>query len=72
MDRDRSLMRGRVTGFDREVGLGVVRGSDGADYAFHCIEIADGTRDIALDAEVCFVVLERFGRREAGRLTPWR
>ncbi len=63
-------MRGRVTDFERDVGLGVVRGSDGVDYRFHCVEIADGTRDIARDADVCFVVRVRFGRHEAGRLTP--
>jgi cold shock CspA family protein len=48
---------GKVVGFDREVGLGEVRASDGRVYPFHCTEIADGTRDIAVGAEVAFVAV---------------
>lgn len=62
--------RGRVSGFDRDVGLGVVRGADGADYRFHCVEIADGSRDIAAGTDVCFRLRDRFGRCEAAHLVP--
>lgn len=47
---------GKVERFDKEVGLGEVRASDGRLYGFHCTEIADGTRDIAVGAEVAFLV----------------
>jgi cold shock CspA family protein len=49
--------RGWVDNFDKEVGLGEVRGQDTRLYRFHCTEIADGTRDIAVGANVCFVVV---------------
>ncbi len=62
-------LRGRVHHFDRDRGLGVVRTADGVDYRFHCIEIADGSRDVATGTAVFFVVRDRFGRREAARLT---
>jgi cold shock CspA family protein len=48
--------RGRVENFDKDVGLGEVRGQDTRLYPFHCTEIADGTRDIVVGANVCFVV----------------
>ncbi len=38
------------------MGLGEVRANDGRLYGFHCTEIADGTRDIAVGTEVAFVV----------------
>ncbi len=38
------------------MGLGQVRTGDGRLYAFHCTEIADGTRNIAVGAEVAFAV----------------
>ena len=47
---------GKVEAFDKEAGLGDVRARDGQLYPFHCTEIADGTRDIAVGAEVAFVV----------------
>ncbi len=62
-------MNGRVGGtivrFDVESGLGEVVGADGIGHRFHCIEIADGTRDIAIGAEVDFSLLPKFGRYEA-------
>jgi cold shock CspA family protein len=48
---------GTVDSFDKEVGLGEVRASDGRRYPFHCTEIADGTRDIAVGSEVAFVAV---------------
>lgn len=59
--RDR---RGVVVGFDDHVGLGVIE-SDGIRYLFHCVEIADGTRTIAVGATVEFRVVTRFGTLEA-------
>jgi cold shock CspA family protein len=55
---------GTVVGFDIEVGLGDVQARDGRVYPFHCTEIADGTRDIAVGAEVAFVAV-------AGHMGTW-
>jgi cold shock CspA family protein len=60
--------RGTVSAFDESVGLGVVVGADGVDYPFHCIEIADGSRSIAVGADVTFDVLAKLGRWEAVNL----
>jgi len=59
---------GIVTDFDREVGLGVIE-ADGVRYPFHCIEIADGTRDIAVGTEVSFDLLCKLGRYEAAAIS---
>lgn len=59
--RDR---RGVVVGFDDHVGLGEIE-SDGVRYLFHCVEIADGSRTIAVGARVEFRVVTRFGTLEA-------
>ena len=48
---------GSVDSFDKDVGLGEVRGEDGRLYPFHCTEIADGSRDIAVGTEVSFSCL---------------
>jgi CspA family cold shock protein len=61
-------MNGHVVAFDRTVGLGEVVTPDGTMYPFHCIEIADGTRDIALDTAVTFELLGKLGRYEAGNI----
>ncbi len=45
---------GRVASFDRARGLGRVAESDGTEYAFHATAIADGSRDIEVDAAVVF------------------
>jgi CspA family cold shock protein len=62
-------MVGTVSAFDREVGLGTITSVDGSVYEFHCIEIADGTRDIAVGATLSFVLLGKLGRFEAARVT---
>lgn len=61
--------RGVVTAFDDHVGLGTVTGPDGAEYLFHCIEIADGSRSIDVGTEVDFSTMTKFGREEAADLT---
>ena len=61
-------MNGIVTEFDEYLGLGVVTTDDGASYPFHCVEIADGTRTIAVGSSVTFEVLAKLGRFEASRI----
>jgi len=61
-------LSGIVESFDADVGLGVVRSSTGAFYHFHCIEIADGTRQIDVGVQVAFDALPKFGRYEASNL----
>jgi CspA family cold shock protein len=63
-----STRSGTVAAFDESVGLGVVAGTDGVDYPFHCIEIADGTRSIPVGADVTFDVLAKLGRWEAANV----
>jgi cold shock CspA family protein len=59
-------MRGRVVSFDAATGLGDITGADGATYPFHSTVITDGTRVIAVGAEVDFeVVPGHLGRWEA-------
>jgi len=59
-------MKGRVVAFDEHVGLGEVEGDDGRRYGFHCTQIADGSRTVAVGAEVTFeVVAGHLGRWEA-------
>ena len=58
-------MRGTVTTFDKVVGLGEITRADGAVVPFHCIVIADGSRDIPIGTEVEFDVMGKLGRYEA-------
>ena len=60
--------RGTVTDFDESAGLGTVSSRDGAEYPFHCIEIADGSRTIDIGADVSFDLLAKFGRWEAANI----
>ena len=64
-ERDRS---GVVAAFDADRGLGTIETGDGARHEFHCIEIADGSRDIAVGARVRFDELAKFGRIEAANI----
>ena len=59
--------------FDDAAGVGVVRDDDAphAEHFFHCTEIADGTRTIAVGTKVDYAVGPGHrGRWEARRLTP--
>jgi cold shock CspA family protein len=58
-------MRGTVTAFDRVVGLGEITRDDGRVVPFHCIVIADGSRDIPIGADVEFDLMCKLGRYEA-------
>jgi cold shock CspA family protein len=48
-------MDGRVVAFDEHRGLGEVEARDGERYPFHCTQIADGSRIIALGTAVRFL-----------------
>lgn len=61
---------GTVSAFDREVGLGEIADGDGRRIGFHCIEIADGSRDIAVGAVVTFSLLAKLGAYEAADIRP--
>ena len=58
-------MRGTVTAFDRTVGLGEITDEDGSIVPFHCIVIADASRDIPVGVPVEFELLPKLGRYEA-------
>ncbi len=63
-------MRGRVVDYDDHKGYGYVQGSDGQRLFFHCTSIADGSRTVAVGAEVEFeVVTDPRGKPEAASLT---
>ena len=57
-----------MTDFDEHAGLGTVTADDGSDYPFHCTQIADGTRTIAVGQAVRFDVLPKPGRYEASAI----
>lgn len=63
-------LSGVVVVFDDAAGLGEVERDDGIRLPFHCIEIADGTREIAVGTWVTFHLLCKLGRYEAAQLTP--
>ena len=56
-----------VSAFDEARGLGVVRADDGSTYPFHCTALADGTRNVALNARVVFTVAAGHGGRYEAR-----
>jgi len=60
--------RGVVVAFDEQSGLGEIDGADGVKHAFHCIEIADGSRSIGVGTEVSFDLLAKLGRWEAANI----
>jgi cold shock CspA family protein len=61
-------MRGTVTAFDKEIGLGEISTDDGRTVPFHCVVIADGSRDIPVGATVEFVLIPKLGRYEASHI----
>jgi cold shock CspA family protein len=61
-------MSGTVTTFDKEVGLGEITRDDGWVVPFHCIVIADGSRDIPIGAKVEFELMCKLGRYEAANV----
>jgi cold shock CspA family protein len=62
-------MHGTVTEFDEARGLGEVTAGDGTVHPFHCTQIADGSRTIAVGTLVTFEVVPGLaGRWEAAQL----
>jgi CspA family cold shock protein len=60
------MLSGIVVEFDAERGLGRIATADERhSFAFHCTQIADGTRSVAVGAAVRFDVLAKLGRYEA-------
>lgn len=58
-----------VTAFDGHAGLGEIRGDNGENVPFHCVAIADGSRNIDVGATVEFVVKFHVKRDEAFDIT---
>jgi cold shock CspA family protein len=63
-------MHGVVSSFDEHAGLGVIAVVEGGTVPFHCIAIADGTRSIAVGAQVRFELIAKLGRYEAADIRP--
>jgi cold shock CspA family protein len=62
-------LRGEVIEFDEHAGLGRVRAEDGRVFAFHCTQLADGSRSVDVGAIVRFeVVPGHLGQWEAARV----
>ena len=67
MSNSSNQLFGSVVEFDHHRGLGMVESSDGR-YVFHCAEITDESRDVAVGASVSFFPVERFGLLEASQV----
>jgi cold shock CspA family protein len=65
------MPQGTVTEFDESRGLGEITDETGHAFRFHCVEIADGTRSIAVGTPVRFDVMTKFGDYEAARIVSW-
>ena len=53
----RTQRTGRVVAFDADRGLGEIEEPDGTRRAFHCTQIADGSRAVPVGAEVRYVLV---------------
>jgi cold shock CspA family protein len=59
---------GVVATFDEGRGLGTIRG-EGAEYSFHCTQLADGSRSVRVGQAVTFAVVPgRLGNWEAASI----
>lgn len=62
-----AVHRGTVIAFDDARGVGAVRIDGGHELFLHCTALADGTRTVAVGAQVaCTVVAGRLGAPEVG------
>ena len=62
-------LRGVVVDFDARRGDGTLESDEGESFYFHCLEIADGSRDIPVGARVTAERGSgRLGRDEARRV----
>ena len=59
------VLSGLVVEFDSPAGLGYIDSANGNRYLFHCIAIADGSREIAVGQKVLFELVVRFEKSEA-------
>jgi len=59
---------GVVSAFGERKGLGEITDDAGRVWPFHCVEILDGSRSIAVGAKVEFEPLAKLGRFEACRI----
>ncbi len=53
------MLQGQVVQFDQHVGLGAISVADaqyGESLPFHCVSIADGSRNIDIGVQVSFKV----------------
>jgi hypothetical protein len=46
------VLHGRVEAFDEKRGDGLIRSDSGVGFYFHCVNIADGSRSVALHQNV--------------------
>ena len=53
----RTQRTGRVVVFDAERGLGEIEEPDGTRRAFHCTQVADGSRTVPVGAVVRYVLV---------------
>ena len=60
-------IHGTIESFDRDRGLGYIAFVD-EKVIFHCVEIVDGSRDIAVNTPVSFIMVTRFDVREASQI----
>jgi cold shock CspA family protein len=62
---------GAVSAFSEPRGLGEITADDGTTYAFHCTQIADGSRTVGIGSRVEFeIVPGLLGRWEAAAIKP--
>jgi cold shock CspA family protein len=62
---------GKVVEFDEHAGLGALEPPEGGRVSFHCTQIANGSRRVAVGTKVCYeVVPGNLGVWEAGLLEP--
>ncbi len=64
------MLNGVVHEFDEEKGYGTIVGNDGRSWFFHCTQIADGSRTVAVGTAVRFGLVARLGRYEGANVTP--
>jgi ferredoxin len=62
-------MHGIVTEFDDAAGYGHITDTDGRQVFFHCTQIADGTRTIAVGSSVSFGEIAYLGQYQAADIT---
>lgn len=61
---------GTVSSFDERRGLGEITDDAGQVWPFHCAEISDGSRHIAVGQQVSFITKFHVARVEAFEVTP--